>query len=330
MKKKVLFVVLTVALNVSVWFLLETLSKGERNKVAGTADKTEVQIQEVPSKKDKKRFALKSKLDTIAYQLGMVSSPANQLSGYLARLGSDSAYAEEYLDGVYEGLTIPERSKDIAYELGVQHGFSTKQQVLTSVSKQLFGEESKNKFNTATFFAGFTDMINNEVQLFINGEPMTQEQAQSELQGKIQEMISKREAVEYAPTKKAGEDFLAAKAQEEGVKVLSNGILYKVIRGGKVGGKKPSLNDKIRVAYKGMTIDGIEFDSNEGIEFTLSAMIEGWKIALPNMTEGSKWIIYIPQELAYGSRGAMPDIEPYSALVFEVELFAVTSPKVKK
>jgi FKBP-type peptidyl-prolyl cis-trans isomerase FklB len=59
-------------------------------------------------------------------------------------------------------------------------------------------------------------------------------------------------------------------------------------------------------------------------------MIEGWKIALPEMTEGSKWEIYIPQELAYGKQGAMPDIKPYSALVFEVELFSVTTPETKK
>ena len=59
-------------------------------------------------------------------------------------------------------------------------------------------------------------------------------------------------------------------------------------------------------------------------------MIEGWKIAIPEMTEGSKWEIYIPQELAYGERGSMPNIKPFSALVFEVELFNVVAPAAKK
>jgi FKBP-type peptidyl-prolyl cis-trans isomerase FklB len=79
-----------------------------------------------------------------------------------------------------------------------------------------------------------------------------------------------------------------------------------------------------------MTIDGEEFDSNEGVEFPLAAMIEGWKIAIPEMTEGSKWELYIPQELAYGKHGSMPNIKPYSALVFEVELFSVIAPEAKK
>jgi FKBP-type peptidyl-prolyl cis-trans isomerase FklB len=79
-----------------------------------------------------------------------------------------------------------------------------------------------------------------------------------------------------------------------------------------------------------MTIDGEVFDSNEGIEFPLNGMIEGWKIALPEMTEGSKWEIYIPQEFAYGKNGSMPAIKPFSALVFEVELFSVTAPEAKK
>ena len=95
----------------------------------------------------------------------------------------------------------------------------------------------------------------------------------------------------------------------------------------KKNGKKPALTDKIKVAYKGMTIDGEEFDSSESVEFPLASMIEGWKIAIPEMTEGSKWEIYIPQELAYGERGSMPAIKPFSALVFEVELFNVVAKK---
>jgi FKBP-type peptidyl-prolyl cis-trans isomerase len=153
--------------------------------------------------------------------------------------------------------------------------------------------------------------------------------AQMELQKRVQDKMNERARIEFEPNLKAGEEFLAAKAKEEGVVALSNGVLYKVIKEGKKNGKKPALTDKIKVAYKGMTIDGEEFDSSEGVEFPLSAMIEGWKIAIPEMTEGSKWEIYIPQELAYGERGSMPNIKPFSAVVFEVELFNVVAPAKK-
>jgi FKBP-type peptidyl-prolyl cis-trans isomerase len=144
-----------------------------------------------------------------------------------------------------------------------------------------------------------------------------------ELQRRIQKIVEERQAVEFEPNLKAGEEFLAAKAQEEGVVALANGVLYKEIKAGKANGKKPALTDKIKVAYKGSLIDGTEFDSSESVEFPLNNMIEGWKIAIPEMTEGSKWEIYIPQELAYGKTGSMPTIKPYSVLVFEVELFEV-------
>ena len=80
--------------------------------------------------------------------------------------------------------------------------------------------------------------------------------AQMELQQRIKEKISERSRIEFAPNLKAGEEFLAAKAQEEGVVALKDGVLYKVIKEGKKNGKKPALTDKIKVSYKGMTIDG--------------------------------------------------------------------------
>ena len=273
---------------------------------------------------------IKTDVDTIAYELGMAASPADMLPGYLVRMGSDSTFVAEYLKGFKEGMNASVDAKSIAYEMGKQHGFSTKSQTIANVSKQVFGEESKEVLNADLFMAGFMDVIENKVKLYHDTIQVTQQLAQYELQSKIQAMIEKREAVEYAANKQAGEEFLAAKAKEEGVVALSNGILYKVVKEGNKNGKKPALTDKIKVAYKGMTIDGEEFDSNEGVEFPLAAMIEGWKIALPEMTEGSKWELYIPQELAYGKHGSMPNIKPYSALVFEVELFSVIAPEAKK
>ena len=270
---------------------------------------------------------IKTDVDTIAYELGMAASPADMLPNFLVRMGSDSASVAEYLKGFKEGLNQSEDAKTVAYELGKQHGMQTKQQMIANVSAQIFGEGSEQTLDIDLFLAGFMDVINDETKLFIDSIKITQQMAQMELQKRVQDKMSERARVEFAPNKQAGEEFLAAKAKEEGVVALSNGVLYKVIKEGKKNGKKPALTDKIKVAYKGMTIDGEEFDSSESVEFPLASMIEGWKIAIPEMTEGSKWEIYIPQELAYGERGSMPAIKPFSALVFEVELFEVVAKK---
>ena len=273
---------------------------------------------------------IKTDVDTIAYELGMAASPADMLPNFLVRMGSDSASVAEYLKGFKEGLNQSEDAKTVAYELGKQHGMQTKQQMIANVSEQIFGEGSEETLDVQLFLAGFLDMIEGKSRLVVDSVEITQQMAQMELQQRVQDKMNERARVEYAPNKQAGEEFLAAKAKEEGVVALSNGVLYKVIKEGKKNGKKPALTDKIKVAYKGMTIDGEEFDSSESVEFPLASMIEGWKIAIPEMTEGSKWEIYIPQELAYGERGSMPAIKPFSALVFEVELFNVVAPAAKK
>ena len=270
---------------------------------------------------------IKTDVDTIAYELGMAASPADMLPNFLVRMGSDSASVAEYLKGFKEGLNQSEDAKTVAYELGKQHGMQTKQQMIANVSEQIFGEGSEETLDVQLFLAGFMDMIEGKSRLVVDSIEITQQMAQMELQKRVQDKMSERARVEFAPNKQAGEEFLAAKAKEEGVVALSNGVLYKVIKDGKKNGKKPALTDKIKVAYKGMTIDGEEFDSSESVEFPLASMIEGWKIAIPEMTEGSKWEIYIPQELAYGERGSMPAIKPFSALVFEVELFEVVAKK---
>ena len=270
---------------------------------------------------------IKTDVDTIAYELGMAASPADMLPNFLVRMGSDSASVAEYLKGFKEGLALSDDAKSVAYELGKQHGMQTKQQMIANVSEQIFGEGSEETLDVQLFLAGFMDMIEGKSRLVVDSIEITQQMAQMELQKRVQDKMSERARVEFAPNKQAGEEFLAAKAKEEGVVALSNGVLYKVIKEGKKNGKKPALTDKIKVAYKGMTIDGEEFDSSESVEFPLASMIEGWKIAIPEMTEGSKWEIYIPQELAYGERGSMPAIKPFSALVFEVELFEVVAKK---
>jgi len=128
--------------------------------------------------------------------------------------------------------------------------------------------------------------------------------------------------------KKDGEAFLAKNKGEKGVKTTASGLQYKVITAGK--GKQPTAEDTVTVNYRGTLIDGTEFDSsykrNQPATFPVKGVIAGWTEALPLMKEGSKWMLYIPANLAYGERGAGNMIGPNSTLIFEVELLSIGKP----
>lgn len=124
---------------------------------------------------------------------------------------------------------------------------------------------------------------------------------------------------------KKGREFLKENAKKDGVDTLANGIQYKVLKEG--NGPKPTATDKVKVHYKGTLIDGTEFDSSikrgEPAEFYLNQVIPGWTQAIQQMPQGSKWIIYIPSDQAYGQRGAGQAIGPNETLIFEVELLDI-------
>lgn len=112
--------------------------------------------------------------------------------------------------------------------------------------------------------------------------------------------------------------------KSEDVLKLANGVLYKVIQSGD-GSKHPTPQSVITAHYTGKTIDGKVFDSSKGgapLAIRLSELINGWIIALQNMTIGDKWEIYIPAEMGYG-KYSQPGIPAYSTLIFEIELLGI-------
>nr|WP_320193854.1 FKBP-type peptidyl-prolyl cis-trans isomerase [uncultured Desulfobacter sp.] len=123
----------------------------------------------------------------------------------------------------------------------------------------------------------------------------------------------------------AGKKFLEENSKKEGVKTTESGLQYKVLTEG--SGKKPTASDTVETHYEGKTLDGTIFDSSYKREqtttFPLNGVIKGWTEALQLMSEGSKYELYIPSELAYGAAGSGGTIEPYSTLIFTVELIAV-------
>ncbi len=124
---------------------------------------------------------------------------------------------------------------------------------------------------------------------------------------------------------KRGKDFMAQNKGKEGVTTLPNGIQYEVLRKG--DGEQPTAKDSVTVHYVGSLIDGQEFDSSrrrgEPASFPLGNVIKGWQEVLPLMRVGSRWLVTIPPDLAYGVNGAGAAIGPNETLVFEIELLSV-------
>lgn len=130
----------------------------------------------------------------------------------------------------------------------------------------------------------------------------------------------------YQANKQQGENFLIENAKRPEVKTTNSGLQYEVLVEG--NGPVPTIDNEVKTKYVGTFIDGTEFDKSDNhggtVDFPVSRVIRGWTEALMMMPVGSKWKIYVPQDLAYG---ANPDprsgIPPYSMLIFEMELVEI-------
>lgn len=123
----------------------------------------------------------------------------------------------------------------------------------------------------------------------------------------------------------ANKEWLATKAQEEGVKALPRGIYYKVLAKGDAKSATPTPRSIVTVHYTGWTINGKKFDSSRAgvpLACRLCDLIEGWIIAMQQMHIGDKWEIYLPAEMGYG-KFSQPGIPGGSTLIFEVELLGI-------
>ncbi|MEZ8141452.1 FKBP-type peptidyl-prolyl cis-trans isomerase [Enterovibrio sp. FF113] len=149
-----------------------------------------------------------------------------------------------------------------------------------------------------------------------------------EINNALRELHTKADAIRQEAAKAAaadGEAFLAENAKRDEVTVTDSGLQFEVLVEG--NGDIPTSDKQVRVHYHGMLTDGTVFDSSvergQPAEFPVTGVIQGWVEALQMMPVGSKWKLSIPQDLAYGERGAGAAIPPFAALVFEVELLDI-------
>ena len=263
---------------------------------------------------------LKTDIDSLSYSIGMAQTQG--LKGYLTgRLDVDTAYMAEFIKGLNEGANKTSK-KDIAYMAGLQIGQQISNQMMKGINQELFAGDSTKTISKDNFMAGFI------AGTLEKGGVMTMEAAQEYTRTAMETIKAKAMEEKYADNKAAGEKFLAENKAKEGVKTTESGLQYKVITEGK--GEIPADTCKVKVNYKGTLIDGTEFDSsykrNEPATFRANQVIKGWTEALTMMPVGSKWELYIPQELAYGSRES-GQIKPFSTLIFVVELVGIEKDK---
>lgn len=145
------------------------------------------------------------------------------------------------------------------------------------------------------------------------------------LQGDLQKRQEETMRQAGEVNKKSGDAFLAENKTKPGVVTLPDGLQYKVLTEGT--GPKPAATDSVVCNYRGTLIDGTEFDSSykrgQPATFPVNGVIKGWTEAVQLMPVGSKWQLFLPADLAYGNRGAGPDIGPNATLIFEVELLSI-------
>ena len=159
--------------------------------------------------------------------------------------------------------------------------------------------------------------------IFKNQDPLfTPEEANSI----IQAYLDTKKYAAYGSLKLEGEKFLKNNKSNKDIQTTESGLQYEIIKSG--NGKRPSKIDSVSVHYHGTLIDGTVFDSSvergTPASFGVHQVIPGWTEALQLMDIGSKYRLFIPQELAYGANPHPGGpIQPFSALIFEVELLEI-------
>ena len=259
---------------------------------------------------------LKAQVDTFSYAMGLAQTQG--LKNFIVyRMGVDTTYMADFVKGLKTGIKDGDNAKKGALYAGVQIGQQIANQIIPGISYEVYGNEDE-LINKDFFLAGFLAGVTEKNMAM---QPM---EAQMMAMSLMEDIKNERFEQQFGAVKAQGVAFLDSIAATEGVVKTESGLCYKVITAGK--GAVPALTDKVKVHYRGTLIDGTEFDSsysrNEPTTFGANQVIAGWTEALTMMPVGSKWMLYIPQELAYGSRD-LGTIKPFSTLVFEVELLEI-------
>lgn len=256
--------------------------------------------------------SLLSKSDSLSYAAGMTYTTG--LIDYVGKqFGVDSTSMGAFVAGLREGIKRSNDKQFMAHSAGVQIAQLLETRMYPGVANEV--KNTPWTLDSITFNRGFIDAVLNDTTVM---------QVVDAKKYYEKTMIDEKHRQEDA-YKKENVDWLAENAKKEGVVTLPSGLQYKVLTAGT--GEVATKDDNVTVRYEGKTIDGNIFDSSykrnpDTSTFRPDQVIKGWTEALTSMPAGSTWMLYIPQELAYGSRAA-GKIKPYSTLIFKVELVKI-------
>jgi FKBP-type peptidyl-prolyl cis-trans isomerase len=207
-----------------------------------------------------------------------------------------------------KSVTLETKKDSISYVIG------------TDMARSL--TQIKDEIDLDKMVGGMKDQLNEKPLL------VKKEDAQTMMRDFSMQMRKKQMEANKASAgnnQEKGMKFLEENKQKQGVVTTQSGLQYIVLQQG--NGPKPTRNDKVKVHYKGTTIDGTQFDSSydrgQPASFQTTGVIKGWTEALLLMNVGSKYKLFIPSELAYGERGTGQKIGPNEVLIFEVELLGI-------
>ena len=257
------------------------------------------------------KVTLTTPSDSLSYAAG--ASMTDGLMTFLKQqYDMDEAYLDDFLSSFEEAMKSSVDGKKKAYSAGIQIAGMVKERMLPSISNDLQGSDYT--IQEELFTKGFMASLKKDSTVF-GQDPKPYFNTRM---GAV--VNAKKEAV-----RKAGEQFLSENSKKAGVQVTPSGLQYKILTKGK--GKVPTKDDQVIVKYEGRLIDGTVFDSSykraeQTNKFRPTDVIKGWTEALTMMPVGSKWELYVPQELAYGARET-GNIPAYSALIFIVELVGI-------
>ena len=212
----------------------------------------------------------------------------------------------------HKSASLKTAADSVSYAIGISTGAGYKENL-----KTLPGDPA----NVDDLIAGFIQAI--------KGDSSAMKMTPQAAQAYVQTYFMEASARDAKKTKEEGEKFLAENKSKKDVFTTESGLQYQVVTEGT--GDKPTATDKVKVHYTGTLLDGTKFDSSvergEPMEFPGNGVIKGWTEALQLMPVGSKYIVWIPSDLAYGERGAGQDIKPNSTLKFEIELLEIVKDK---
>ena len=263
---------------------------------------------------------LKNGSDSVSYAAGM--SVTNGLAAFLKQQhGVDSATMAIFIKSFEEVINAGDSPEAKAKAAGVDIANQLRSRMLPGIKNEF--TDSPDSIISTLFYRGFIDAMKQDTTHF------KQQVAENYFRQKQEVDKKAKEEKLYGPNRDAGIQFLKENAAKEGVITTASGLQYKVLVKGE--GEVPQKTDKVLVNYEGRLVDGTVFDASakhgdKPASFRADQVIKGWTEALTMMPVGSKWQLYIPQELAYGERN-MGNIKPYSTLIFDVELVGIDKPK---